>query len=108
MLCPGHRIRPISHIAGISGLHSQEALLEATVVMNEILDPEFHPIFTAENDPEFFGYWFTCHGRQHFRVATGLNRVICIFQIETKDDRDSLRSSSLCEICAIRGSKLGK
>jgi hypothetical protein len=59
---PRHRFRAIGHISGIPVLHGQQAPLDASVIMNEILDPEFHPIIAAENDPEFLRHWFTGHG----------------------------------------------
>jgi len=76
VLGPGDRLRAVGNISGKSVLHGQKARLDAAIVMDEILDPEFHPVVAAENDPELFRHWFTSHGRQHFRVATELNGVI--------------------------------
>ena len=80
MFSTRQRFRAIVHVSAECGLHSEEALFDVPVVMDEILDPELDAITVTQNDPDPLRHPLPRGGSKHFGVAAELNRVIRLWR----------------------------
>src|SRR5207248_11373864 len=70
------RFRAIVHVPAKCGLHSQEALFDVAVIMNEILDAKFHAISITENHSDALWKRLPASNSEHFGITTQLNRIV--------------------------------
>ena len=76
MLSPRKRLGAIVYVPAKCGLHSQEALFDVAVIMNEILDAKFHAISITENHSDALWQRLPGSGSKHFGITTQLNRIV--------------------------------
>src|SRR5688572_4424627 len=70
------RLRSIDEVTGEPVLHREKAILDVSVVVDEIFDAELCSLVVAENDPEPIRHWLAGRFGKHLGVAAELEGVI--------------------------------